>query len=411
MIDGDLGDACWQEEKAHLGAFRLGLSPTPAAHSREAWACYDSENLYFTIKLQREPGVELRTLTKENDNAQIWEDDEVEIFLDPFGSGTTYYQLILNSLGFVYDAFHSLSVVPDPKGASPTDTMLKRSTDSGWSCRADRKIAIYDDHWTIELALPLDSVGLAGAPAGHQVRFNVTSADWDTGEYTCLTPVSSWHDPQQFGALTLGEKRVDVTSIDIGRVGLGLCSMRARMVDLSGQAGQYTMDVSINTNRGTARAVRVFSLAATGRETALLTLDVRAVDGPWEADVRVVDVRSRPVFAARRTSTVLPPLTLKMKSQAAFADGPDVRVAASVGLGDVTARRVKLQAQLLNGRGRVVAEQNLGQPSSVSLTARMPVAQLKPGTYRLRLNAIQDDQTIATAEDLLRLGTSPFVGR
>lgn len=411
VMDGNLGDACWRHEKAYLGAFRLGLSPTPAAHSREAWACYDAENLYFAIKLQREPGVELRTLIKEDDDPQIWEDDEVEIFLDPFGSGTTYYQIILNSIGAVYDAFHSLSVVPDPKGAGPTDTMLERTTDGGWSCEAQREIAIHDDYWTIELALPLDSVGLAGAPAGHQVRFNVTSADWDTGEYTCLAPVSDWHDPQQFGALTLGEKRLDVTSIHVGRVGLGVCSMRARIADLSGEAGEYTMDVSINTSKGKARSERAFSLAADGRESLLLALDVRAVDGPWEADVRIVDARSRSVFAARRTGTVLPPLALKMKSRAAFADGADVRVAASIGLGDVTARRVELQAQLLDGRGRVVAEQDLGQPASANLTARMPVVQLEPGTYRLRLKAIQDDETIATAEDVLQVGTSPFAGR
>ena len=171
------------------------------------------------------------------------------------------------------------------------------------------------------------------------------------------------------------------------------------------------MEVSINTNRGKARSERAFSLAADGRETVLLTLDVRAVDGPWEADVRIVDAQSRPVFAARRTGTVLPPLTLKMKSRAAFTDGADIRVAASIGLGDVAARRVELQAQLLDGRGRAVAEQDLGQPSSPNLTARMPVAHLEPGTYRLRLNASQDDQTIATAEDVLRLGASPFARR
>ncbi len=48
---------------------------------------------------------------------------------------------------------------------------------------------------------------------------------------------------------------------------------------------------------------------------------------------------------------------------------------------------------------------------SPNLAARMPVAQLEAGTYRLRLRAIQDGQAIATAEDVLRLATSPFVRR
>ncbi|HJN16574.1 MAG TPA: hypothetical protein QGH10_13810, partial [Armatimonadota bacterium] len=244
-----------------------------------------------------------------------------------------------------------------------------------------------------------------------QVRFNVTSADWDTGEYTSLARVSSWHDPHQLGVARLGERRVDVASLDMGRVGLGSCVMRAGVTDVSGEAADYKIQLDLSTTQGKTSVESAFSLSPNGRESLRLGFDVRAVEGAWEANVRIVDAEGRPVYAARRMGTVLPPLTVRLKSSAAFADGADVTVAANVGLGDITTRRVTLVAKLLDSRGRVVGEQDLGKPEGADLSARLPVARLSPGTYRLRLEAVQDDETIASAEDSLRVGASPFAGQ
>ena len=410
-IDGELSDECWKAPGAYLGAFRLGLSPTPARHSREAWATYDEGHLYFGVRLQREPGTKLRAMIAEPDDPQIWEDDEAEVFLDPFGSGTTYYQLIINSLGNLYDAFHSLSIVPDPGGASPADTTLERATDAGWSAALERKVAIHEEYWSIEAGLPLTSVGLTGAPAGHGVRFNITSADWDTGEYTCLSPVSSWHDPLQFGALILGDPRVVVEALEMGQVGMGGCRLRARVGDLSGAAGEYRLQLSLRTDKGPTEVERPFSLEARGRASVRLPFEVEAAGAAWAADVRIVDSEGACVYAARRSGTVQPPLTLRLGSRAAFSDGPPVLAAASVGLGSITARRVTLLAELLDARGRVTSRQELGSAEAPRMTAWLPVAGLAPGAYRLRLTAMQDGRQVASAQDSLLIGASPFAGR
>ena len=97
VVDGRLDDACWQRPSAYLGKFRLGLTPVPAQHTREAWATYDSESLFIAVRLQREPGTALRVQTREPDNGRIWEDDEFEIFVDPFATGTAYYQMIMKA--------------------------------------------------------------------------------------------------------------------------------------------------------------------------------------------------------------------------------------------------------------------------------------------------------------------------
>lgn len=422
-IDGELTDPCWQQPAAHLGKFRLGLTALPARHTREAWAIYDDRFIYFGVRLQRKPGTELRVLTRENDNAAIWEDDELEVFLDPFNTGTEYLQFIVNSERFVCDAAHNYRVVPDPRGASPTDTRLERETDADWSSGLLREVSIHDEYWSAEMALPLTSIGLSGAPPGHLVGFNITSADWDTEEYTCLSPVSNWHDPKQFGVLALGQPRLAVTDMDLGTVGPGTNRLRMSVRDLSGEAAQYTLALTLKTDAGKVRSTKEFALAAGARErlerqfspwgcqTRDLAGCFAACAGDWRADIEILDAAGQPIYAGRRGGTFPEPLTIRLKSHATFTDGRPVMLSARIGFGAVTARRIQLEAHLLDAQGRAVASQDLGAVEGSVLTAWLPVDELQPGAYRLQLAAVSDGQVAAQAEDELRVAGSPFAGR
>ena len=90
---------------------------------------------------------------------------------------------------------------------------------------------------------------------------------------------------------------------------------------------------------------------------------------------------------------------------------PGFTVAANIGLGEITAEDVELVATLTDARGRVLAEQNLGVPGGPKFSARLPVGALAPGTYGLHLYANHEGETIASADDTLRIGDSPFAGQ
>lgn len=407
-VDGELTEACWRQPGAYLGKFRLGLSTTPARHYREAWAVYDSDTLYFGIKLQREPGTELRAFVHSPDDPAIWEDDEFELFLDPFRTGTEYFQLIMNSEGVIYDALHRYRVVPDPAGASPTDTKLARETDADWSSDAIRAVAIHEEFWSAELAVPLRSVGLSGAPQGHVVHMNLTSADWDTGEYTTLCPNSSWHDPAQFGAIVLGAPRVQVTRLRLDKPGIGRNLVLVKARDLTGEGGDYELVVRIAADIREFTIRRNCSIAPGGRTAVGAVFKMVPGDGAWEADITLVDENGQPVFAARRSGVLPEPLTLRTRSRAVFTDGAPVFAAARVRLGRLTARRTELVAELLDGRGRSIASQNLGVPQGSNMKALLPVSDLRPGSYTLRLTAASRDQTLGEATVRVSVAGSPF---
>lgn len=165
---------------------------------------------YSPVRLEHEPGTASRTSTHENDDAPVWRDDEVEIFIDPFWSQTEYFQCALTSAGALDDALHHLRPVQDPGGANPLDTKRQTDSDITWSSGLASNVRIDENAWTLETALPFSALDLRGAPAGHEPDFNVTSADWDTGEYTCLSPAGDWHDPTQFGLLSLRPSQVEL---------------------------------------------------------------------------------------------------------------------------------------------------------------------------------------------------------
>lgn len=407
-IDGVLDEPCWRDPRAYLGKFRLGLTPVPARHTREAWAAYDDRFLYIAVRLERKPDTQLRVATREPDNAMIWEDDEIELFFDPFSTGTDYCQIILNSEGVLFDAAHSNRIVPDPGGVGPNDTKLERQTDLSWSSGLVRRISVSDDCWTAELALPFDALGLTGAPAGHRVAFNITSADWDTKEYTCLSPTSSWHDPRQFGAFILGAPAVEVSSLQPTDVGTGRNIASVRLKDLTGKAARLKLEVDITTEGDSLRKTRTFLLPANSTQRFETPFDVDATSGPWRADIRIVNSEGKSVYAARRTGTIPPALTVNCGSHAVFSDAPPVLVGARIGLGVMTAVELRLEATLTDGKESRVATQDLGRPSGTELRAWMPVEGLSPERYQLKLIARFRGKVVAQAEEQLTIGLSPF---
>jgi len=132
---------------------------------------HDNEFLYAAFKCYEKNMDSIRLLRRnpeEKDNA-IWDDDCVEIFIDPFNSGNEkFYHIIINSAAIVYDAAFD----------NPT-------WDSGL------KTAAFSDakSWTVEIAIPFAS--LPYAPKGCELwNFNFAREKKSPSEISCFKPGS-----------------------------------------------------------------------------------------------------------------------------------------------------------------------------------------------------------------------------
>lgn len=94
-IDGKLDEACWQKRAVKLKLQNLpgeadGKSPDTFVHFTE-----DQDNFYVAFQC-REPEQRLieQTSKRAKDDLGIWSDNSVEVFLNPKGNRTDYYQIM-----------------------------------------------------------------------------------------------------------------------------------------------------------------------------------------------------------------------------------------------------------------------------------------------------------------------------
>jgi hypothetical protein len=195
----------------------------PAAWPAEARVAFDKENLYVLLRGEHDPAYELKAHMFEKEEGKIWNDDNFEVFIDPFLSRSEYFHFILNSINQKYDSECLETMVPDPQAADPAEMMAKVTHDISYNAPA----AIYCDrgqgYWRALLTLPFSSLGLKQPPVGQLWGFNFCHTNWQKKEFTqwLLTP-NNFHQPRLFGALSFGDCQPSIKAdISLPLVGFG----------------------------------------------------------------------------------------------------------------------------------------------------------------------------------------------
>jgi len=191
VIDGASDDAAWQG--APRGAMRENMGAKEPAGPTQVAAAFDDSGLYVLVECA-EPNMDALTTERVgHDNSELFKTDNVELILDPGGDGEDYYQFAVNAGGSTWDGFH-----PDAE-----------STDVEWSAPWESAVAVGDDGWTVEIAVPLASIDVESLSEGDTWRFNVHRTRRSTAEpdeYQALSPtLGGFHQPGKFAELKFGE--------------------------------------------------------------------------------------------------------------------------------------------------------------------------------------------------------------
>jgi len=161
-LDGKLDDACWQEAPwtADFGDIEGAKKPPPRLRTR-AKMCWDDTAFYFAFELE-EPNV-FATLRARD--SVIFQDNDIELFLDPDGDTHAYYELEINAYGTEWDLFlrkpyrdtanaalHGWDIA-GLRTAVHVDGTIDDPTDT-------------DRGWTVEVAIPWPALAEAAGCAG-----------------------------------------------------------------------------------------------------------------------------------------------------------------------------------------------------------------------------------------------------
>ncbi len=193
VIDGKLDDAAWDQcpaaATASLRELQTGRPPVFGTSIKAAWR---GDGLYLAIRCDERPGDKPNIATTRNGDPSIWYGDLIEILLET--ESHSYYQLAVNPAGAVVDL----------------DRGAPRSAWYGWSSQAEVDTDLADDHWTVEIRIPVTDD--ENDPL-HQVlgRKPTQSLPWHINicrqrirengeEYSAFAPtgVASFHKPLKF---------------------------------------------------------------------------------------------------------------------------------------------------------------------------------------------------------------------
>jgi len=287
-LDGKMDDVCWKEAVV-AGDFRTFQKPMErASQQTEVRVCYDAKNLYIFYTLHEErmdklfygPPEDLRDMLN-------FSGDVAELFLDPGRTKKRKYQLCASPLGTRYDGGPGLG----------------RRFNPDWQV----KPRIFDDHWTLEMAIPFAELALDGeyhaTPQKGDVwgiQFCRDQAHLHEWSQWVPTPMS-FHETDKFGTIVFQGRRsgpalptvrcVDPLPVFFGKGSLDLA--------VSGAAGDTQATYSLRRDTATQRTDKVAM-----RERCAIPYHI-SESGKWSLNVELR--RGDQFFYVGHTFSVLPP--------------------------------------------------------------------------------------------------------
>jgi hypothetical protein len=177
-FDGKLDEAAWRAATWTNDFIDIegDIRPRPRLRTR-AKMLWDDTNFYVAIDME-EPDL---WGTLSDRDAIIYNDNDVEVFIDPDGDTHTYYELEVNPLGTIFDL---MLIQPYRDGGPPIIAWdiagLQLAIDGRGTVNrpGDR-----DEGWTVEMAIPWRILreaapGKRPPKAGEQWRVNFSRVEW-----------------------------------------------------------------------------------------------------------------------------------------------------------------------------------------------------------------------------------------
>ena len=202
-IDGILDESSWSAA-AGTGPFLLNDGKGLPAAKTVAKMLWDDQNLYFAFQCE---DTDIFATMRIRDQ-HLWEEEVVEIFIDPDSDQANYIELEINPLSTFLDLFVLKPIVPIPyesynipaKWAVKVNGTINNSRDT-------------DQGWNVELSLPLkEAVTAPHTPPndGDRWRLNLYRIERKPQEeYSAWSPTlnPSYHTPARFGEITFSRRK------------------------------------------------------------------------------------------------------------------------------------------------------------------------------------------------------------
>ncbi len=164
VIDGDLFEKAWAKS-VPLSPFYQADATTQPKEQTQGFLLWDEQYLYIGARMY-DSQMKRVQITQTNPDSAVWLDDALEILVDPNPDTPTYHHLVINPIGVVFDQH----IKAEDSSDSDLETAYERMAKPAWDSRAQVKTQIAPTFWSVEVALPRDTLE---ATSSENWRFNL----------------------------------------------------------------------------------------------------------------------------------------------------------------------------------------------------------------------------------------------
>ncbi len=200
-IDGNLSDAAWAKVPVttgfHTAAGNLAEQQTFVK------MLYDKDALVIGMEMM-EPTPKAMEVSETQRDGRVWGEDSVELFIDPERSGSSYYHIVFNALGTIYDA------------ACVEGGKMDRAFNGNYEIRTK----VLEDRWIAEVRIPFVAFKTEAAE-GSAWKMNIGRTRSVKG---AAVENSSWtdgrfHQVNSFRTVVFGDRPALLTNGGFEKIG------------------------------------------------------------------------------------------------------------------------------------------------------------------------------------------------
>jgi len=253
VINGRLDDPAWKKA-AELTGFSLLDTGEPALNQTKVLVLCNEVNLYVSFYCHDPQIKKIVAEVREGRDGPLWKDDCVELFLDPLNDGSTYYHFIVNSLGLQYDG----------------RCLAGEKTENGkWDGVWEAKTAKEKDYWTVEMAIPFATLGLAEGKVKNEwggnfcrefqhhtlITHAASPADLPQELSSLFPATGGFCNPDQFGLLkglkvNFSSYFYTMDALSLGEGVIGTSILKAEVKNDAGSEDELVLRLNILTPEG-----------------------------------------------------------------------------------------------------------------------------------------------------------------
>lgn len=156
QLDGRLDEADWGDATS-TGPFVNTMRGSEGSFGTEARVAYDERALYIAFEVEDD----LLKSDFTTHDAHLWEQDCVEVMLDPDGDGKNYFELQVSPRGVTFDTRYDSRRRPRPFGEIAWDSGVR----AGVGLRGKLDDDEGDTGYTVEMAIPWTAFHAGRTPA------------------------------------------------------------------------------------------------------------------------------------------------------------------------------------------------------------------------------------------------------